>query len=295
MNEVTDRPIKIKTADGWQDLVLQGPRGDSSDIAAETHAATSKSTPVDADEIPLVDSAASFILKKLTWDNLKATLKTYFDTFYGAGALDGWADDTGETWIYASGSAGGTATFTVSGDKTAKYTVGTRIKLTQTTVKYFVVIADPVFSSGNTTITISAGTDYTLANDAISANYHSYAANPQGYPGWFNYNFNVTGFSSFTSSFGVFSLTGRVCVIAMRYAGTSNSTSKNGTLPIPTNSADPAVFYSSQLMQDAGTPTTGRFLATTSTNIRFDKTTGGVGGWTASGSCVIQCTYTYQV
>ena len=37
-------------------------------------AATGKTTPVDADELPLVDSAASNILKKLTWANLKATL-----------------------------------------------------------------------------------------------------------------------------------------------------------------------------------------------------------------------------
>ena len=41
------------------------------------HLATSKATPVDADELPLVDSAASFTLKKLTWANLKATLATW--------------------------------------------------------------------------------------------------------------------------------------------------------------------------------------------------------------------------
>jgi hypothetical protein len=45
--------------------------------AAETHAAGSKTTPVDADEIPLADSASSFNLKKLTWANLKATLATW--------------------------------------------------------------------------------------------------------------------------------------------------------------------------------------------------------------------------
>lgn len=48
-------------------------------IAPGTHAATSKTTPVDADEIPLVDSEASNVLKKLTWANLKATAKTYYD------------------------------------------------------------------------------------------------------------------------------------------------------------------------------------------------------------------------
>ena len=48
--------------------------------ALDTHAATSKTTPVDADEIPLSDSAADFGLKKLTWANADATLKTYFDS-----------------------------------------------------------------------------------------------------------------------------------------------------------------------------------------------------------------------
>jgi hypothetical protein len=44
--------------------------------------ATSKTTPVDADYLPLMDSAASNIMKKLSWANLKATAKTYFDTLY---------------------------------------------------------------------------------------------------------------------------------------------------------------------------------------------------------------------
>ena len=44
--------------------------------------ATGKTTPVDADSVGLSDSAASNVLKKLTWANIKATLKTYFDTLY---------------------------------------------------------------------------------------------------------------------------------------------------------------------------------------------------------------------
>lgn len=47
-------------------------------VASQTHAATGKTTPVDADEIPLVDSAASNVLKRLTWANLKAALLVYF-------------------------------------------------------------------------------------------------------------------------------------------------------------------------------------------------------------------------
>lgn len=47
-----------------------------------THAAAVKATPVDADEFSIWDSAASWVLKKLTFANLKAVLKTYFDSIY---------------------------------------------------------------------------------------------------------------------------------------------------------------------------------------------------------------------
>lgn len=60
-----------------------------SDVIAEIHSATSKATPVDADEIGAADSAASFALKKLTWANVKTTLKTYFDTLYSAAGAGG--------------------------------------------------------------------------------------------------------------------------------------------------------------------------------------------------------------
>lgn len=51
----------------------------TADLASPIHAATSKATPVDADELALVDSAASNTLKKLTWANLKATLASWIN------------------------------------------------------------------------------------------------------------------------------------------------------------------------------------------------------------------------
>ena len=42
----------------------------------------SKTTPIDADNVLLQDSADSSIWKKLSWSNIKATLKTYFDGIY---------------------------------------------------------------------------------------------------------------------------------------------------------------------------------------------------------------------
>lgn len=71
----TSRNIDGQAFNGSADITV---------IAPSTHAATSKTTPVDADELPLADSAASYALKKLTWANLKATAKTYFDTVHAA-------------------------------------------------------------------------------------------------------------------------------------------------------------------------------------------------------------------
>ncbi|MER9697673.1 hypothetical protein [Mesorhizobium sp. M0146] len=53
--------------------------------AASIHAATGKTTPVDADELGIADSAASFALKKLTWANLKATLWTAWGSLTNGG------------------------------------------------------------------------------------------------------------------------------------------------------------------------------------------------------------------
>ena len=85
-----------------------------------------------------------------------------------------------ETWTYAS-SDSPTFTFTVPGDNSTKYYPGMRIKLTQTTVKYF-IITKVVYSSPNTTITVYGGTDYTLANEAIIYPYYSSAKAPAGFP-----------------------------------------------------------------------------------------------------------------
>lgn len=55
-------------------------------VGALINGATAKTTPVDADMVGLMDSAASNVLKKLSWLNIKATLKTYFDTLYSLAA-----------------------------------------------------------------------------------------------------------------------------------------------------------------------------------------------------------------
>lgn len=92
---------------------------------------------------------------------------------------NGWIP-AGETWTYASADDP-TFTFTISGDKTSKYSAGMRIKLTQTTIKYFIITAVS-YSSPNTTITVYGGTDYDLANATITSPYYSMVKAPFGFP-----------------------------------------------------------------------------------------------------------------
>jgi len=147
-------------------------------------------------------------------------------TIAAATVTDGWIDDSANTWTYASAS-----TFTVSGDRTAVFSPGTRLRFTQTTVKYGVV-ASSSHSAGTTTVTPAVNTDYVLANAAISVNSYSYVANPQGYPGWFTWAPTVVGFTTPTVSRARFCVIGRDCHIACNVSGTSNATTLTITLPI---------------------------------------------------------------
>jgi hypothetical protein len=99
--------------------------------------------------------------------------KKYVDDLIGA-----WTA-AGETWTYASADDP-TFTFTIAGvDLTTKYYPGMRIKLTQTTAKYFIITK--VAFSTDTTITIYGGADYDLANAAITSPSYSTAKVPPGF------------------------------------------------------------------------------------------------------------------
>lgn len=100
---------------------------------------------------------------------------------------DGW-QRANETWTYASAS-----TITVPSGAASRYQKGDRVKWTQTTVKYGVIV-----TVADTLLTIAVNTDYTVANAAITANYYSHQANPLGYPTWFTYtpNFNTGSFDN---------------------------------------------------------------------------------------------------
>ncbi|MBU3660992.1 MAG: hypothetical protein FGM14_14040, partial [Flavobacteriales bacterium] len=67
----------VKTAvDAKQDALTE------TNFGAFTNGLTSKTTPIDADSVNIIDSADSNKAKRVTFANLKAFLKEYFDTIY---------------------------------------------------------------------------------------------------------------------------------------------------------------------------------------------------------------------
>jgi hypothetical protein len=150
----------------------------------------------------------------ITADSLAATgavsaaggLSQTGGTFSLAGDWDGYIAIT-DTLVYVSATQ-----FKIVGvNRTARYPVGTKIKLTQTSAKYFYVTA-AAFGT-DTTITVTAGSDYTLASAAITSPYLSYMETPQGFPDYFNFtpswNNLTVGTGGNATNAGIFNMRGK--------------------------------------------------------------------------------------
>lgn len=121
-------------------------------VGALISGATVKATPVDADALGLSDSAAANVLKKLTWANLKATLKTYFDALYLALVAPGTSGNVltsnGSAWTSAAPAAStGTGTGTLT-DVTASRVLATNYTNTGTTTRWVIVSCNVATGSG---------------------------------------------------------------------------------------------------------------------------------------------------
>lgn len=220
------------------------------------------------------------------------SVKAYVDA--NSGSSDGWTESA-DTWVYASAS-----TFTITGvDRTTIYTKGTRLKFTQTSVKYAVVVSSSF--STNTTVTIAVNTDYTIANAAITDPSYSYQTNPQGYPGSFAFTSTASGFSAVpTNVYSQFKVDGNQCTtwIAHGVAGTSNATSFSVTAPIASANISNALWGGFTQGVDNGAfqsaPTVAQLGANTNI-INLYKDSSGA-SWTGSGGKrILGLTISYEI
>lgn len=108
------------------------------------------------------------------WQN-KPNLTTPISATNLNNLAGGWTKIS-ETLTFGSADAP-TFVINTSADTTGYLSVGMKIKLTQTTVKYFIITAIT-----STTITVYGGTDYTLANATITDAFFSVHRTPFGFP-----------------------------------------------------------------------------------------------------------------
>lgn len=217
-------------------------------------------------------------------------VKTYVQS--SISSADGWTSSS-DTWTYVSSTS-----FKISGsDKTTTFTKGTRIKLTQTTDKFFVVTSS-TFST-DTTVNITGGTDYTLANAAITSPYYSYQLSPQGYPNLFNWSPTIVGFSSNpTNSIYLFGVNGDTCQLYIRQAtaGTSNATNFTISLPITAQTLSNQVWIALCQTKDAGVTQAGDcYVVSAGTVLNVEKSVGSANFTNSGDKSLPSLDFRYQI
>ena len=141
------------------------------------------------------------------------------------GLHSGWII-ANEAWTYASAT-----TITVPSGAAAKYSVGDKIRLTQTTVKYFYITA-----VADTLLTVTGGSDYTLTNAAITLNYYSHETSPVGFPQVFNWSPTVANFTIGNGLIeAAFSMIGKTvrCRFTFQLGSTSSLSGAEPTFSLP--------------------------------------------------------------
>lgn len=192
--------------------------------------------------------------------------------------LQGWSA-VSDSWSYASAT-----TITVPSGAASLYQVGDKLKIDNATTKYFYIIG-----VANTTLTVSGGSDYTVANSAISNIYISRAERAFGFPGHFTWSPTLTGFSANPTNVRyLFRVIHGYCIVDVRQAaqGTSNATDFTITLPITAATITNAVWgvvcvqaYDNSAEQSGAARA---IVASAGTVITLQKTLAS-GTWTNSG------------
>ena len=161
---------------------------------------------------------------------------------------------------------------------TSVFPVGTKIKCTQTTVKYFYVIA-AAYSGGDTTLTLTGGSDYTVADAAITEFAYSHAAVANGFPDWFNYvpTYGGSGsmtYTSVTTDYAKFKLDGILLLLKLICTGTTGGTASHSisaTLPFERSVSTVHVLSASTIQYGETVYKTGQCFTVSSTTIHVRR------------------------
>ena len=205
--------------------------------------------------------------------------------------MTGWVPDQ-DTWVYVSATS-----FKIVGkDVRSKFPTGIKLKCTDGgSTKYFYGIG-AAMSGSDTLVTITGGSDYSLSGGAITNPHYSYASKPQGFPNYFNYIPDQTGYSTIPPNgvYGFYMESSQVTLsIYQPNDGVSNSTLCRMTIPV-VNSPIPVI--AAIQARNNSTTITVACLAQISANANYISfyTSYSGAGWTDSGNKRVPgCTITY--
>lgn len=200
-----------------------------------------------------------------------------------------YIDISGWISIPATWTRTGNHTFTVSGDVTAIYRKGTKVRYKDGGAFEYGYVYSSTYSAPNTTVTLFTNSDYAMAATTLTETAISYIENPSAFPDWLNWTPILTGFSvAPTNQVNRFKVIGTTvyCTIRWATAGTSNATTLTWSLPGAAKTITNMYWISLMRAVDNGTLLTGGamgYIASASSVCEcFTSFAGGT--WTASGN-----------
>jgi hypothetical protein len=196
----------------------------------------------------------------------------------------GWLNVT-DTWAYASAT-----TITVPSGAASLYQKGDKLRFKQGGgYKYYYIVG-----VADTVLTVTGGSDFTVANSAITDIAISRASNPFGFPHWFNWTPTFTGFSTNPTGVHRFSVIGDQCTVIIRHVGigTSNATGFTVLAPIPCATVTNLTISTGVLATDNNATLTSPsmiVISSAGTSFVMEKSWGsGAASWTnTSGKRII--------
>jgi hypothetical protein len=197
--------------------------------------------------------------------------------------------------LSATGTRASNTQMTIAGDITDRLWVGKPLELTDTTTKYFNVTSFS-YSSPNTTINFTGGTDYVLEGNPTNI-YGGLHASPVGFPGWFAYTPTLGGNASMTYgtttiNLARFKMDGNMVTLVVNHSGTVGGTPNTTiTATLPVNCKDDYTYCANNIFNN-GTNDVG-YSAVVTSNQSLNSRIGNGGNWTA-GAIIVRANICYE-